>query len=148
MLFYTVLSYNLGFLYYSDPHKVKVAQSCPTLWDPMDYTVDGILKNRTHVSYVFSIGRQIFITAPPGKSSVVMYTHTHTHTHTYTYTYAYIQCLTPSRRLNTIWQMGSLQTTEVYYSHFRRQGVWDQGTRMDGWRPSPRLQTSCCVFTW
>ena len=24
--------------------KVKVAQSCPTLWDPMDYTVHGILQ--------------------------------------------------------------------------------------------------------
>ena len=26
--------------------KVKVAQSCPTLWDPMDYTVHGILQAR------------------------------------------------------------------------------------------------------
>ena len=26
--------------------KVKVAQSCPTLWDPMDYTVRGILQAR------------------------------------------------------------------------------------------------------
>ena len=26
--------------------KVKVAQSCPTLWDPMDYTVHGILPAR------------------------------------------------------------------------------------------------------
>ena len=24
--------------------KVKVVQSCPTLWDPMDYTVHGILQ--------------------------------------------------------------------------------------------------------
>ena len=95
MLFYTVLSYNLGFLYYSDPHKVKVAQSCLTLCDPMDYTVDGILKNRTHVSYVFSIGRQIFITAPPGKSSVVMCTHTHTHTHTHIHIHIYSVLLLP-----------------------------------------------------
>ena len=26
--------------------KVKVTQSCPTLWDPMDYTVHGILQAR------------------------------------------------------------------------------------------------------
>ena len=28
------------------PRKVKVAQSCPTLWNPMDYTVHGILQAR------------------------------------------------------------------------------------------------------
>ena len=27
--------------------KVKVIQSCPTLWDPLDYTVQGILQART-----------------------------------------------------------------------------------------------------
>ena len=26
--------------------KVKVAQSCPTLWDPVDYIVHGILQAR------------------------------------------------------------------------------------------------------
>ena len=26
--------------------KVKIAQSCPTLWDPIDYTVHGILQAR------------------------------------------------------------------------------------------------------
>ena len=26
--------------------EVKAAQSCPTLWDPMDYTVHGILQVR------------------------------------------------------------------------------------------------------
>ena len=26
--------------------KVEVTQSCPTLWDPMDYTVHGILQAR------------------------------------------------------------------------------------------------------
>ena len=26
--------------------KVKVTQSCPTLWDPMDYTVHGIFQAR------------------------------------------------------------------------------------------------------
>ena len=29
------------------PLKVKVAQSCPTLCNPMDYTVHGILQVRT-----------------------------------------------------------------------------------------------------
>ena len=26
--------------------KVKLAQLCPTIWDPMDYTVHGILQAR------------------------------------------------------------------------------------------------------
>ena len=36
--------------------KVKVTQSCLTLWDPMDYTVHGILQARTleWVAYPFS----------------------------------------------------------------------------------------------
>ena len=29
---------------YGDPVKVKVAQSCPTLCDRMDYTVHGVLQ--------------------------------------------------------------------------------------------------------
>ena len=38
--------------------KVKVAESCPTLWDPMDYTVHGILQARTleRVAFPFSTG--------------------------------------------------------------------------------------------
>ena len=59
-------------------HEVKVTQSCPTLWDPMHYTVHGILQARildwvaipfsrgssqskdwTRVSYVSCIGRQV-----------------------------------------------------------------------------------------
>ena len=56
--------------------KVKVAQSCPTLCDPMDYTVHGILqafpfsrassqpRDRTQVS-CFAGG--FFATVPPGK---------------------------------------------------------------------------------
>ena len=38
--------------------EVKVAQSCPTLCDPMDYTVHGILQARTleWVAYPFSRG--------------------------------------------------------------------------------------------
>ena len=38
--------------------KVKVTQSCPTLWDPMDYTVHGILQARIveRVDFPFSRG--------------------------------------------------------------------------------------------
>ena len=38
--------------------KVKVAQSCPTLYDPMDYTVHGILQARIleWVAFPFSRG--------------------------------------------------------------------------------------------
>ena len=38
--------------------KVKVAQSCPILWDPMDYTVHGILQARIldWVAFAFSRG--------------------------------------------------------------------------------------------
>ena len=38
--------------------KVKVAQSCPPLCDPMDYTVPGILQARTPewVAFPFSKG--------------------------------------------------------------------------------------------
>ena len=38
--------------------KVKVAQSCPTLWDPTDYTVHGILQARIleWVAFPFSRG--------------------------------------------------------------------------------------------
>ena len=38
--------------------KVKVAQSCPTLSDPMDYIVHGILQGRTleWVAFLFSRG--------------------------------------------------------------------------------------------
>ena len=38
--------------------KVKVAQSCPTLCDPMDYTVHGILQARIleWVAFPFSRG--------------------------------------------------------------------------------------------
>ena len=38
--------------------KVKVAQSCPTLWDPMDYTVQGTLQARILAwpSFPFSRG--------------------------------------------------------------------------------------------
>ena len=39
-------------------HKVKVAQSCPTLCDPMEYTVHGILQARIleWVAFPFSRG--------------------------------------------------------------------------------------------
>ena len=35
---------------------VKVTQSCPTLWDPMDYTVPGIFQTRILEQIVFSRG--------------------------------------------------------------------------------------------
>ena len=37
---------------------MKVAQSCPTLWEPMDYTIHGILQTRTleWVAFPFSSG--------------------------------------------------------------------------------------------
>ena len=39
-------------------HRVKVAQSCPTLCDPLDYTVQGILQARIleWVAFPFSRG--------------------------------------------------------------------------------------------
>ena len=36
----------LHFFYLSLEVKVKVAQLCLTLWDPMDYTVNGLLQAR------------------------------------------------------------------------------------------------------
>ena len=45
-------------VYVSESEKVKVAQSCPTLCDPMDYTVHGILQARIleWVAFPFSRG--------------------------------------------------------------------------------------------
>ena len=42
----------------SDPSEVKVAKSCPTLCDPIDYTVHGILQTRIleWVAFCFSRG--------------------------------------------------------------------------------------------
>ena len=37
--------------------KVKVAQSCPTLCDPMDYTVHGILQAKILEWVAFSFSR-------------------------------------------------------------------------------------------
>ena len=39
--------------------KVKVAQSCPTLCDSMDYTVYGILQARTLERVAFPFSRNI-----------------------------------------------------------------------------------------
>ena len=66
--------------------KVKVAQSCPTLCDPKDFTVHGILQARILKWVAFPVSRDLpnpgielaslgspalagrfFITAPPGK---------------------------------------------------------------------------------
>ena len=46
------------YVYVSESEKVKVAQSCPTLCDPMDYTVHGILQARIleWVAFPFSRG--------------------------------------------------------------------------------------------
>lgn len=45
-------------MYGCEKVKVKVAQLCPTLWDPMDYTVHGILQARPleWVVFPFSVG--------------------------------------------------------------------------------------------
>ena len=88
---------------------VEVAQSCPTLCDPMDYTVHGILQARTLEWEAFPFSRgssqprdrtqvsciagRFFtnwaIREPCGdlngkeikKERIYIYTHTHTHTH-------------------------------------------------------------------
>ena len=39
--------------------EVKVAQSCPTLWDPMDFTVHGILQARLLEWVAFPISRDL-----------------------------------------------------------------------------------------
>ena len=46
--------------------KVKVAQSCPTLCDPVDYTVHGILQARILEWVAFPFSRGIFPT--PGSN--------------------------------------------------------------------------------
>ena len=38
--------------------KVKVAQLCPPLWDPMDYTVHGLLQARILEWVVFPFSRE------------------------------------------------------------------------------------------
>lgn len=45
------------YLYKTTVKKVKVAQSCPTLCDPMDYTVHGILQARILVCVAFFLSR-------------------------------------------------------------------------------------------
>ena len=42
----------------SVPHKVKVAQLCLTLFDPMDYTVHGILQARILEWVAFAFSRK------------------------------------------------------------------------------------------
>ena len=42
--------------------KVRVAQSCPTLWDPIDYTVLGILQARILEWVAFPFSRGIMTT--------------------------------------------------------------------------------------
>ena len=57
-------------LYESESKKVKATQSCPTLWDPMDYTVHGILQARIleWVAVPFSRG-----SSQPRDWSLVLY---------------------------------------------------------------------------
>ena len=40
------------------PVKVKVAQSCPTLCDPIDYTVHGVLQARILEWVAFPFSRE------------------------------------------------------------------------------------------
>ena len=51
--------------------KVKVAQSCPPLCDPVDYTVHGILQVRTLERVVFPFSRGIF----PAQGSIPVLPH-------------------------------------------------------------------------
>ena len=48
--------------YQRSPKKVKVAQSFPTLCDPMDYTVHGVLQARILKWVAFSLQQWIFPT--------------------------------------------------------------------------------------
>ena len=52
------LSYKHSFTYCESEVKVKVAQSCPTLWDPVDYTVHGILQARILEWVAFPFSRE------------------------------------------------------------------------------------------
>ena len=45
-LFFSLGTFEKSVYQWSGEKKVKVAQSCLTLWDPMDYTVHGTLKAR------------------------------------------------------------------------------------------------------
>ena len=50
------------------PVKVKVAQLCPMLCDPMDYTVHGILQARIREWVVFPLSRRSF--QPRGRTQI------------------------------------------------------------------------------
>ena len=50
---------NILYSYEHKVLKVKVAQSCPTLCDPMDYTVHGILQARTLEWVAFPFSRDL-----------------------------------------------------------------------------------------
>ena len=89
----------------------SVAQSCPSLWNPMNSSlpgssVHGIFQTRvlewvsisysrgsswprdqTHISCISCIGRWILTTFHLGISKTSYHTHTHTHTHTRTHTH-------------------------------------------------------------
>ena len=97
-------------LYIHTCMKVKVAQSCPTLCDPMDCIVSRILqarilewaafpfsressqpRNRTQVSCI--VGRFFTTWATrEAHTSVYLHTNIHVYTHTYTSTHIHICC--------------------------------------------------------
>ena len=53
----TYCDHNFIMLYTLKWTEVKVAQSCPTLWDPMDYTVHGTLQARILECVAFPFSR-------------------------------------------------------------------------------------------
>ena len=59
---------------------VKVAQSRPTLFDPLDYTVHGILQARILEWVAFPFSRDIYTHT---HTYIYIYIYTHTHTHIY-----------------------------------------------------------------
>ena len=77
------LTSSLCFLFGNNHHiykvKERVAQSCPTLCDPMDYTVPGILQARTLEWVGFSLPQGIFPTqgSKPGLDMLSSHTAQH-----------------------------------------------------------------------
>ena len=62
LTFLLIRDYGLGWVLSLGFYKVKVAQSCPTLCDPMDYTVHGILQARILEWIAFTLLQGIFPT--------------------------------------------------------------------------------------
>ena len=73
--------------------KVKIAQLHSTLYDPMNYTVRGILQARILEWVAISFSKES--SQPRDRTQVshiifILHTHTHTHTHIYTKIYKHI----------------------------------------------------------